>query len=446
MVAALALLTVAIPISAASAVPHTGDPDLGEITLDHTTLSLRFNYTGTGGAATAPGARAWGEDMDDTWNLTIATPCEALVHIEWFDAYASTKDTYALFVDGQPQGVNPVEPADGPGTTDVWLSVGTHTIVVDWIDSVTFPAPNLQSGGSYYDITFEVTEWDCVPDGRITSPSDGEILLVGDMLTLGAWYDDDDPNGVQWAVREGTCAAGTNTVAGNVDGFNTPYTFEETTYPRSVFDSSIDTAGWALGDYCFIFNPRETGHEPDMRLTQWFRIADGHINGGGQIIQEIPDEKKPYKVSFGGELWQFGSTVECDWTVQFHKVAVADVSGSKFHGTSCSVPGRFGGGDADGVTSFAVYGTLDGVDGYTLLMYMEDYSEPATSDVQYMSDTIRFELVEDAGHSALPNATGGFADVYDSSEIFGGEFPADSNNDGRARTILDRGNLQIDLR
>jgi hypothetical protein len=271
------------------------------------------------------------------------------------------------------------------------------------------------------------------------------------MLTLGAWYDDDDPNGVQWAVREGTCAAGTNTVAGNVDGFTglntTPYTFDETTYPRSVFDSSIDTSGWALGDYCFIFNPRETGNEPNMRLTQWFRIADGHINGGGQIIQEIPDEKKPYKVSFGGELWQFDTVTECDWTVQFHKVSVAEVSGGTFHGSSCSVPGDFANPrGADGVTSFAVYGSFNGVDGFTVLMYVEDYSEPATSDEMYKSDTIRFELVDDPGEAALPNATGGAPVLYDTWRAPGADFPPASDNSGRARTELDRGNLQIDLR
>ena len=56
------------------------------------------------------------------------------------------------------------------------------------------------------------------PSGEITSPEDGE--LVFGLTDFEAVYFDDDPGGVQWAVRYETCAAATNTVFGNVDYWN----------------------------------------------------------------------------------------------------------------------------------------------------------------------------------------------------------------------------------
>jgi hypothetical protein len=70
-------------------------------------------------------------------------------------------------------------------------------------------------------------------------------------------------------VREGTCAAATNTRAGNVDGFSTPYSFDGETFASGP----IDTSGWNTGMYCFVFNPRETGNEPNMRLTREFYLG-----------------------------------------------------------------------------------------------------------------------------------------------------------------------------
>ena len=277
--------------------------------------------------------------------------------------------------------------------------------------------------------------------GEITSPSDGDILMAGDTLMLGATYYDDDFDPVQWAVREGTCdMVATQVRAGNVAGFNTPFDWDGMT-----FGSAIDTAGWAAGDYCFIFNPTNEGSENYVRETQWFRIADGHINGGGQIIEEIVDENKPYKVSFGGHLWQFGDAAECEWTVQFHKVSIEAVSGGTFHGSSCSVPGAFPDGGADGVTNFAVYGTLNGVAGHTVIIRMEDFTEPGKQD------TIRFELLDDPGMTATPVNSLGRVAMYDTSSLApanhpGGEFTSGSDNSGTARTLLDRGNLQIDMR
>jgi hypothetical protein len=281
---------------------------------------------------------------------------------------------------------------------------------------------------------------DQVPTGAITSPNDGQILLVGDTLDLGATYYDDDPSGVQWAVREGTCAANTSTVAGNVDSFSTPFAWD-----GMSFSSAIDTTGWAQGDYCFIFNPRETGNEPNMRLTRWFRIADGKISGGGQIIEPYGNKPKDdYKISFGGHLYRFGTDAPvCEWQVNIHNVSVNELDKGQFHGTTCTVPGQFNPGASDGVTNFAVYGMWNGTPGYTMVIRMEDNTEPGNLD------TIRFELLIDPTQTATPNNSLGQPAVYDTSDkkpavhAFGGDFPSISTNNGNARTEIDHGNLQI---
>jgi hypothetical protein len=312
------------------------------------------------------------------------------------------------------------------------LAAGEHTIEITLAGS---PAGN---GAHVWDAL--MLTGDQVPYGEITSPSDGDILLVGDTLVLGADYYDDDPSGVQWAVRLGTCAAGVGTVFGNVDSHSDPYTWDGAT-----FAASFDTTGLSTGDYCFVFNPRETNNEPNMRLLREFRIADGHINGGGQIIEEIEHSKKPYKVSFGGHLWQFDTTAECNWTIQFHKVSIESVTGGTFHGSSCTAPGDFPDNGADGVTNFAVYGSFDGEPGYTVIVRVEDYTEPGRDD------TIRFELLDDPGMTATPANSLARAALYDTSDKApgshpGGDFTSGSDNSGSARTLLDRGNVQIDMR
>jgi hypothetical protein len=86
--------------------------------------------------------------------------------------------------------------------------------------------------------------------------------------TFKAEYIDNDAvvDAIQWAIRKGTCAANTNTVAGNVDGKNNPSTFSGNT-----FKAVVDMTGWAAGDYCFIVNPNEQGG-PDLRATRMFTV------------------------------------------------------------------------------------------------------------------------------------------------------------------------------
>ena len=109
--------------------------------------------------------------------------------------------------------------------------------------------------------------------GVITYPvADGDIEIGA--ITLMAEYDDGNALNddiVQWAVREGTCAAGTNTVFGNVDGHSDAYTWD-----GASFSSEFDTSAFPAGEYCFIFNPKDDAGENDVRETRTFSIARTH--------------------------------------------------------------------------------------------------------------------------------------------------------------------------
>lgn len=125
----------------------------------------------------------------------------------------------------------------------------------------------------------QVFDWVISPNAtfnryaEITSPAAGES--IENTLNLGAYLMDNDYDAVQWAVREGTCAAGTNTVFGNVDGFNSSYSwvYDPNTY-KHTFLATANTSTWIPGMYCFIFNPREDSDESDIRLTREFYLKD----------------------------------------------------------------------------------------------------------------------------------------------------------------------------
>jgi len=124
--------------------------------------------------------------------------------------------------------------------------------------------------------------------GEITAPEEDEIVFG--LVDFGAYLVDNNYNDVSWAVRKGTCEAGVNTVFGNVDGFHDAYDWalDSGTCYKYKFMATADTCGWDAGKYCFIFNPSEVGDagEANIRLTCEFYVADVHVNGGGQIIEE----------------------------------------------------------------------------------------------------------------------------------------------------------------
>lgn len=107
--------------------------------------------------------------------------------------------------------------------------------------------------------------WVDQPYGMITAPPAGSVQFG--IVNFGATYYDNDYDPVQWAVRKDTCAAATNTVAGNVDGFTNAYSWD-----GMHLAATVDTSTWLPGDYCFVFNTSQDSHENDVRLTREFKI------------------------------------------------------------------------------------------------------------------------------------------------------------------------------
>ena len=143
---------------------------------------------------------------------------------------------------------------------------------------------------------------------EITAPLEGE--LVSGMVSFDAILtDDDDNDDVQWAVRKGTCAAGTNTVFGNVDGYSDSFT-----WTNKVFNAVVDTSSWELGEYCFIFNPTEGTSEDDIRLTRKFVLVDN--------TAPIVTIESPSNGSFvSGTVDIFGTIVE-DYELSHYNIAI----------------------------------------------------------------------------------------------------------------------------
>jgi len=122
--------------------------------------------------------------------------------------------------------------------------------------------------GAETDERFDWTRFDVLylRTAEITSPSEGEI--VSGEVSFDATLNDKDGNdAVQWAVRKGTCAAGTNTVFGNVDGFSDDYDWD-----GEIFHAQADTSTWEDGEYCFIFNPKESSGDTPIRETREFVV------------------------------------------------------------------------------------------------------------------------------------------------------------------------------
>ncbi len=101
----------------------------------------------------------------------------------------------------------------------------------------------------------------------IISPEDGEEVYSDELLELKARDFGAVGGGVQWAVRYQSCSVGTNTVAGNVDGKSDDFNWID-----GVFTSEINIFDWDLGEYCFVFNPRNGD-----RYTRWFEIVKSEV-------------------------------------------------------------------------------------------------------------------------------------------------------------------------
>lgn len=107
------------------------------------------------------------------------------------------------------------------------------------------------------------------PGLEITDPATDHLVLA-DTHTFEAVYVDADENDdlVLWAIRAGTCNSGTNTKAGNVDGFSDPYNWN-----GSKLSATVDMSGWDDGEYCFVVNPTEDSGT-NFREVRWFTLEN----------------------------------------------------------------------------------------------------------------------------------------------------------------------------
>lgn len=165
--------------------------------------------------------------------------------------------------------------------------------------------------GAERDERFDWTRFDVmlppfVRSAEITSPTDGQTVS-GPVSFDAILVDKDKNDSVQWAVRKGTCAVGTGTVAGNVDGHLNAYTWD-----HENFHSLLDTSLWVPGSYCFVFNPTESAGDTAIRLTREFQVVapdddqDGILNvkdkcSGTEIDKPVDGLGVNRHVWYGGD-------------------------------------------------------------------------------------------------------------------------------------------------
>lgn len=136
--------------------------------------------------------------------------------------------------------------------------------------------PSSNPAGLKYNLTVTSTEEgdSCMyapvnPSLTITDPDTDYEVLSSSHTFLAEYVDaDSDSDPVQWAIRAGTCSAGSNTVAGNVDGFNNDYDWN-----GADFSATVDMSSWEDGDYCLVVNPTEDAGT-NFRETRWFTLEN----------------------------------------------------------------------------------------------------------------------------------------------------------------------------
>jgi hypothetical protein len=172
-------------------------------------------------------------------------------------------------------------PFDRPGTA-AWYTHGGYGVPVVG-STMTYDSSDTRT----YSFVATAT---LLPYGVILTPSEGDELY-GSVLLTAEYFDGDNIKDdiVQWAVRKGTCDAATGTVFGNVDGHSDTYTWD-----GSNFSTTLDFSSEDLGDYCFVFNPKDDSGEVDVRETRLFKIIlNPDLDGDGVLNDEDCDPNDP---------------------------------------------------------------------------------------------------------------------------------------------------------
>lgn len=153
-------------------------------------------------------------------------------------------------------------------------NTSTHTILAtDYVEvRMVF--------GAEGDERFDWTRFDVLPvpyarTAEITSPTSGQDVYG--LVNFTAYLNDDDADAIQWAVRQGTCAAGTGTVFGNVDSHSDVAVIDQSNLSNQTFSFTGDMSSLPLGMYCFIYNPVEDAGEANIRETVEFNLIEAPI-------------------------------------------------------------------------------------------------------------------------------------------------------------------------
>ncbi len=155
-----------------------------------------------------------------------------------------------------------------------YINTGVNTLKIEATNKgVANSTYKSNPAGLRYNLTIisDETGDECMyaPDAGlvITKPEVDDEVLSGEYTFEAEYTDaDDDYDNMQWAIRFGTCKSNSGTVAGNVDGFNTPFDWD-----GASFSSTIDMDEWEEGEYCFVANPKEDGGT-NFRETRWFTL------------------------------------------------------------------------------------------------------------------------------------------------------------------------------
>ena len=233
-----------------------------------------------------------------------ATVSDRLITVDWEDSIDPNFSHYKYQAD---DGVDPIDYNTTSNVSERSGQIrdldGTYQYRVSAVDK----AANVGDWSDWCYITLDRF----VRNAEITSPVDAEE--VGGIVLFSAILNDKGGDDVvSWAVRKGTCAAGTNTVFGNVDGFHNDFDWDGVN-----FQASTDTSLWIPGEYCFIFNPSESAGDMPIRETREFVVLD--------VVAPVITLVEPINGETYGESIPFEATCneECDY-VNFWWTKVAE--------------------------------------------------------------------------------------------------------------------------
>ncbi len=196
--------------------------------------------------------------------------------------FISTRTFWSCFEYRVDNEANTVPgPNPNPSVTDGrWTQVCVNnSSVTKTIPAVEFIDVRMVYGAET-DERFDWTRFEVLPvpyarTAEITSPTSGQDVYG--LVNFTAYLDDDDADAIQWAVRQGTCAAGIGTVFGNVDGRSDVAVIDQSDLSNQTFSFTGDMSSLPLGMYCFIYNPVEDAGESNIRETVEFNLIEAPI-------------------------------------------------------------------------------------------------------------------------------------------------------------------------